>query len=211
MKIAGSFLKIQDSKEKIDKLNNAVDQIHFDIMDGKFTENKTLDIDMIKNNVKDLSKPIDIHLMVLDIKKYVDEVLKFSPTYITFHLEADKEVISNINYIKDKNIKVGLAINPETDFNEIYPYLDKIDLVLIMSVPPGKGGQKFIDISDRVEKLYELREKNNLSYKIEVDGGIDNETIKKIKKADIAVSGSYITNSDDYAEKVNTLRGDEDE
>lgn len=206
MKIAGSFLTIQEEKNKIDKLNEVVDQIHFDIMDGSFTERPTLPLEKIKENLKDIDKPIDIHLMVIDIKRYVNEILKFKPTYITFHIEATDNPKYFINYIKNKNIKVGIAINPETNIDEIYPYLDDIDLVLIMSVHPGKGGQTFIDITDRIEKLYEFRRRNDLSYVIEVDGGINDQTINKIQKADIAVSGSYITSSDNYQEKVHALK-----
>ena len=200
MKIAGSFLKIQDNINKIKELEKRVDQIHFDIMDGIFTENKT--------DIKDINieKDIDIHLMVKNIKSYVDKVLKFNPKYITFHLEATNNIIENINYIKDKNIKVGIAINPDTNIERIYKYLDKIDLVLLMSVPPGKGGQKFIDITDKLNKLYEYRKNNNLSFIIEVDGGINNETIEKVKKADIAVCGSYITDSNDYRGQVKLLK-----
>lgn len=199
MKIAGSFLKVQDDIKKIKELEKYTDQIHFDIMDGIFTENKT--------NIKEINikKDIDIHLMVIDVKKYVDKVLKFNPKYITFHLEIDN-IIENINYIKEKNIKVGLAINPETDIEKIYKYLDKIDLVLLMSVKPGKGGQKFIDITEKLNKIYNYRKENNLSFIIEVDGGINNETIKKVKKADIVVCGSYITDSKDYQEKVKLLK-----
>lgn len=211
MKIAGSFLKIQEDKEKIDKLNEAVDQIHFDVMDGQFTEKATIDLKTISKNVTEITKPIDIHLMVIDIKKYVDEVLKFEPAYITFHIEATGNPQKYIEYIKSKKVHVGLAINPETNFDYIYPYLKDIDLALIMSVHPGKGGQTFIDISDRIEKLCEYRKLNNLKFVIEVDGGINNETIKKIKKADIAVAGSYITDSNNYQNKVKLLRGEKHE
>ena len=200
MKIAGSFLKIQDDINKIKELEKCTDQIHFDIMDGLFTENKT--------KIKDIQikKDIDIHLMVLDIKSYVDKVLKYNPKYITFHLEATDNIIENINYIKEKNIKVGIAINPKTDIEKIYKYLDKIDLVLLMSVKPGKGGQKFIDISNKLNKLYNYRKENNLSFIIEVDGGINNETIKKVEKADIVVCGSYITDSINYENQVKLLK-----
>ncbi len=211
MKIAGSFLKIQEDKEKIDKLNEAVDQIHFDVMDGQFTEKATIDLKTISKNVTEITKPIDIHLMVIDIKKYVDEVLKFEPAYITFHIEATGNPQKYIEYIKSKKVHVGLAIDPETNFDYIYPYLKDIDLALIMSVHPGKGGQTFIDISDRIEKLCEYRKLNNLKFVIEVDGGINNETIKKIKKADIAVAGSYITDSNNYQNKVKLLRGEKHE
>lgn len=201
MKIAGSFLKVQDNKEKIKKLEQSTDQIHFDIMDGIFTQNKTPELESI--NIK---KDIDIHLMVVNIKKYVEKVLKYNPKYITFHAEATDDIKECIKYIKEKNIKVGLAINPETQIETIYKYLNDIDLVLIMSVKPGKGGQKFIDISDKINKLYNYRKEKHLSFLIEVDGGINNKTIKKINNADIAVCGSFITDSNDYNEKVKALK-----
>ena len=201
MKIAGSFLKIKDDIDKIKELERTTDQIHFDIMDGIFTDNKT----SINEKIK-IKKDIDIHLMVSDIKSYVDKVLKYNPKYITFHLEATDNIIENINYIKEKNKKVGLAINPETDIEKIYKYLNKIDLVLLMSVPPGKGGQKFIDISQKLNKVYNYRKENNLSFIIEVDGGINNETIKKVEKADVVVCGSFITDSTNYQKQVKLLK-----
>lgn len=198
VKIAGSFLKIQDDENKILSLDNACDNIHFDIMDGIFTENPTRNVDEMIDIVKKLKKPVDIHLMVKDLKKYIDKVLILKPNYITIHFE-NENFEEMIDYIKSNNIKVGLAINPETDVEKIYPYLDKIDLVLVMSVTPGKGGQKFIDISDKINKL-----KNKIT--IEVDGGINNETITKVKDADIIVTGSYITDSDDYKRQVYKLK-----
>lgn len=202
MIISGSFLKIQDNKKNIDRLNDACDMIHYDIMDGLFTERKTLDN---IENTKDINKPVDVHLMVKDVKKYVDYIYSINPKYITFHLEVSN-TLENIDYIKNKNVKVGLAINPETKVEDIYDYLKTVDLVLLLSVHPGSGGQKFININDKIEKLYNYRNDNNLSFKIEVDGGINDETIKNIKKADIAVVGSYITDSNNYKEKVEYLR-----
>ena len=205
MKITGSFLKIENDRQKIEKLAQATDQIHFDIMDGIFTENKTLEIEKVKENLINI-KDIDIHLMVKDIKNYVDKVLIFKPKFITFHIEAIENPNEFIKYIKEKNIKVGIAINPKTCLDKIYPYLKDIDLVLVMSVQAGKGGQKFIDISSKIEEIYNYREKNKLNYIIEVDGGINNETISKVKKADLIVVGSYITDSNNYKEKVEELR-----
>ena len=187
MKITGSFLKIEDDKEKIKTLAQETDQIHFDIMDGIFTENKTLEIDKVKENLVNLKSDIDIHLMVKNVKEYVDKVLIFNPQVITLHIEASENPNEFINYIKGKKVKVGIAINPKTNLEKIYPYLKSIDLVLIMSVQAGKGGQK-------------------LNYIIEVDGGINNETIKKVKKADLIVVGSYITDSNNYKKQVEELR-----
>lgn len=206
MKISTSILSIKDNlKENVIKLcNTDIDYIHLDVMDGKFVNNETWDINVIKS--LEFTKPLDIHLMVLDVYKYVDMYKVFNPLYLTFHYETLCDIMSLIAYIKKNNIKVGISINPETQVDKIIPYLNLVDLVLVMSVSPGKGGQKFIENSkNKVIELDELRKKNNYNYVIEVDGGINNETIKLINNADIAVVGSYITTSD-YENAIEKLK-----
>jgi len=207
MEIAASFLKIQNDIEKIKELNSLVGRIHYDIMDGIFVKNKTIGFNEMKEINQIITCTKDIHLMVNDVYKYVDIYIKLNPDYIIFHYETNKDIEEKINYIKNQNIKVGIAINPNTNPILLRPYLDKIDLVLIMSVPPGKGGQEFIDISYKVDYFYEIRKENNLNYLIEVDGGINDETIKLINKADIAVVGSFITDSNDYKKQINKIEG----
>ncbi|MBR3363080.1 MAG: ribulose-phosphate 3-epimerase [Bacilli bacterium] len=208
MKIAGSFLKINDNIEKVKELNEACNNIHMDIMDGVFTEKATIPFDEMKEINKVITKPKDIHLMVKDIYKYIDLYKDLKPNYMTFHYEAVNDIENVIDYIKSMNIKVGLAINPNTDVTKITKYLNSLDLVLVMSVFPGKGGQEFIDITDKINYLDEYRKQNNLNYIIEVDGGINDETISFVKNADLIVVGSYITDSDNYFEKVKKLRGE---
>lgn len=208
MKIAASFLDIKEPKtEEVTKLSNLdVDYIHLDVMDGIFVENKTYSFEEFYDIVRYTTKPKDIHLMVSDVKKYIDDYLLLKPEFITFHYEAASEVSSVINYIKSKGIKVGISIKPATDISEIVEYLNYIDLVLIMSVEPGKGGQQFIlDSVKKIEQLYDLRERENYNYVIEVDGGINDETIKLCNKADICVVGSYITKQD-YRDAIEKLR-----
>ncbi len=200
MQIAASYLKIQDEKENIEKLNKYADIMHYDIMDGNFTMNKTLPFEKVCYNTSGVTKDKDIHLMVTDIYKYIDDYSTLKPNNITFHIEIGN-TSDIINYIKNKNIKVGLALNPDTKVEKLVPYLKDIDIVLVMSVVSGAGGQKFIDISSKIDFLYDYRINNNLSYKIEVDGGINDKTIKIIKKADIAVVGSFITSSSNYKEQ----------
>ena len=206
VKIAGSFLKIQDDFDKIKSLDLVCDMVHFDVMDAKFTERATLPISKMKEAVLSLDKPFDVHLMVRNLKKYIDEVAGLNPSYITFHVEATLDVLEIINYIHGKGIKVGIAINPETDIEKLYPYLKLIDLVLVMSVKAGAGGQTFIDITDRLSKVLKYREDNNLSYVIEVDGGINDTTIRFVRDADIVVAGSFITNSENYQSQVYKLK-----
>lgn len=205
MKIAGSFLKIQNNFEKIKKLDEVCDYIHFDVMDGQFTERPTLALSQM-TSLKDLKKPIDVHLMVLDLKKYIDEVLEFKPEIITFHIEACKDVKGIIDYIHANKVKAGVAIDLDTDVNKVLPYLDDIDLVLVMSVKAGAGGQVYTDITDKLNKLYEYRSENGLSYLIEVDGGINDTTIGMLKKADIVVTGSYVTNAENYQSQIYKLK-----
>ena len=206
MKISASFLKIQNDKEKIRKLDLLSDYMHFDIMDGNFVSASTVSYEVMKENTSEILKPKDIHLMVEDIYSYVDTYKELSPEFITFHYEATDDVQSVIDYVKSLGIKPGISINPDTEVKVLNPYLDKIDLVLVMSVFPGKGGQEFINISDKLDYLNRYREINDLNYMIEVDGGINDMTIEKVKKADMAVVGSYITDSDDYESQFERLR-----
>lgn len=206
--ISASFLDIKESKcEEVTKLNNLdIDYLHLDVMDGIFVDNKTYSYEEFKDILKFTTKPKDIHLMVSDVKKYIDEFSKLKPEFITFHYEAVSEVSSVINYIKNLGIKVGMSIKPSTDISEISKYLDYLDLVLVMSVEPGKGGQTFMEESiKKINQLYNLRKKENYNYLIEVDGGINDETIKKCNNADIYVVGSFITKQD-YMEALKKLR-----
>lgn len=208
MKISVSFLSIKnDLKENIEKLDKTtIDYLHLDIMDGKFVNNTTYNIDEIIYLLKNTIKPKDVHLMVSDVLKYIDDFKSINPKYITFHLEAVSNPNKIITYLKENKIKVGLALKPKTKVETILPYLSQIDLVLVMSVEPGYGGQKFIsDIIPKIELLKELKAQNNYNYVIEVDGGINIETIKQIKGADIVVVGSYITDSEDYQKQIDNL------
>ena len=208
MKIAASFLDIKEPKiDELNKLDSLdIDYIHLDVMDGIFVENKTYTYEEFYDITRFTTKPKDVHLMVSDVKKNIDEFSKMNPKFITFHYEAVSEVSSVINYIKELGIGVGISIKPSTEVSEIVEYLEYLDLILIMSVEPGKGGQTFIEESvKKIEQLYNLREENNFDYQIEVDGGINDETIKKCNKADICVVGSYITKQD-YEEALRKLR-----
>lgn len=208
MKLSASILNIKEPKrEEIEKLSKLdIDYIHVDVMDGIFVENTTYSYEEFKEILSLSSKPKDVHLMVSDVKKNIDLFANLNPEFITFHYEAISEVGSVINYLKSKNIKVGLSIKPGTDVSEIIEYLPYVDLVLVMSVEPGKGGQEFIENSaNKINDLYKIRETQGYSYLIEVDGGINPDTIKKCDRVDIAVAGNYIT-SRDYNEAIENLK-----
>lgn len=196
MKISASFLTI-DNIDNVNKLVDCdIDYLHLDIMDGIFVNNKNEVINITNK------KPLDVHLMVNDVYKYIDIYKNLNPLFITFHYEAVTDVLEVVNYIKKFNIKVGLSIKPSTKVEEIIPYLPYLDLVLVMSVEPGQGGQSFImDTVDKIKKLKELKG----NYLIEVDGGINDNTINLVSDADIIVVGSYIT-SGDYEERIRNLK-----
>jgi len=203
--ILGIKEKIRKNIKKLDKLN--ADYFHIDIMDGIFVENTTWKYKEISKILKHTKTRKDVHLMVKDVRKYIDEFIKLKPEIITFHFEAIKNHLEMIDYIKKNKIKAGISIKPNTKVEEINNLLQYVDLVLVMSVEPGKGGQKFIENStNKINELYDIKNKNNYNYLIEVDGGINNETKEKVSNADILVVGSYITNND-YEEKINEFKG----
>ena len=206
MEVSVSFLKTRlTPQETISELNwTSCDYLHIDVMDGVFVDNETMHIDEITLLLRENIKPLDVHLMCSDLKKYIPLYADLMPKYITFHLEAVDNVDEIINYIHSYGIKCGISIKPETSVDELLPYLDNIDLVLVMSVNPGLGGQTFM--MESIDKINKLRKLNKGNFKISVDGGINNETIKYVD-VDIAVSGSYVCMSNDFEGAIRNLRG----
>ena len=190
--VSGSFLSNNDKFYEINRLNNSnVDYIHFDVMDGKFVSNKNITVSELPKLIDNAKKKIDIHFMANNPDKYIEKICYYNIEYITIHYEI-KNLEDYIDKIKNYGFKVGIAIKPETDIEKIYYLLDKINLVLIMSVEPGKSGQKFIDVSDKINKLKQDIINRNLNVKISVDGGINEEVLTYVKEADILVSSSFI-------------------
>lgn len=190
------------------------DFFHIDVMDGKFVEQDTTEV-MHKycNHIKQISNlPLDVHLMVKDIKPYIDSFIPYNPNIITFHLEACKdkeETLSFINYIKENNMKVGLSIKPNTKVEEILEFLPYIHLILIMTVEPGYGGQELIpETIDKVRQIKEYVVEKNIDIDIEVDGGINlkNKDILKDAGVNIIVAGSSIINSKDFKETIKSMK-----
>ena len=195
--IASELKKIND---------NNIDLIHIDIMDGKFVKNKTEKLFNL-NKISSLTNlKYDIHLMVEEPLDKIDNYIKYKPEIITIHIEKNSNLIDCITKIKNHNINVGVAINPDTDISELYDILKLIDLVLIMSVHPGKGGQKFIkETIDKVRGINNKKSKNN--FIISVDGGVNNTNSKDLIKsgADILVSGSYLVKSENLNKSIKSL------
>ncbi len=191
--ILSNSIKPQDIVKKLN--DSSADYIHLDIMDGKFVENKTWTISEVKKIISYSNIPLDVHLMVNNPLKYIDEYALLNTEYIIFHYEAVKNIKEVIDYIKNYGLKVGISICPDTDVKVLFPYLKDIDEVLIMSVYPGKSGQTFIENS--VNKIKELKEEilnQNVKTIISVDGGINSETGLLCKEAgvDMLVSASFI-------------------
>lgn len=206
MKLSVSLLNAEDKNKTTKKINNTeIDYFHIDVMDGKFVSQLSFSLKEIQEISKISRKPLDIHLMVEDPSLIIEDLKELSNiNNITIHIEIDKDINKMLSKIKECGVKRGLAIKPNTDINLLKPYLDNIDIILIMTVEPGYGGQPFIEASvERIKKIKELIEDYNIL--LEVDGGINDKTIKKISLSDIAVVGSYITTSDNMEERINNL------
>ena len=204
MEVSTSFLSNKDYKKTILELNETnTDYIHFDVMDGKFVDNKNLSVKELTTYLDLSTKKNDIHFMVNDPLKYIEKIYLYNIDYVTVHYEI-KNLDKVVDKIKEYGLKVGISLKPSTDVKEVYKYLDRINMVLIMSVEPGKSGQTFIEGSiDKVNELKEEIIKRNLTTKIEIDGGINDSNIDRLSNVDIVVSASYILN--DYS-NINKIK-----
>ena len=212
VKIAPSLLSANFAclKQEIDKIE-AAEWIHYDVMDGHFVPNISFGYSILKDISKVTDKYLDVHLMISDPFKYVDNFIASNASLIVFHYEAveENEIDKLIKHIKNNNVDVGIAIKPDTCQDVVKPFLSQLDLVLVMSVEPGFGGQTFNHSAiEKISKLAKLREENNYHYLIEVDGGINESTAKLCRQAgvDVLVAGSYVFNSDDYTKAIESLK-----
>ena len=205
IKIATSILNSEDKIESIKKLNNTnTDYIHIDVMDNEFVPNYSLPVSVVNELSKYTNIPFDIHLMVNNPEDFIKNLTAKNTICITIHIEINKDLHNLIKLIKSYNYQVGLAIKPNTNINTLDEYINEIDKVIVMSVEPGFGGQKYIENS--TNRCIEIKEKRK-DIILEIDGGINNDTINKVKDiVDIAVVGSYITNNTDYQKAINDLK-----
>ena len=208
MKISVSYLgtkKITDTLRELDKTD--VDYIHVDVMDGKYVKNKTMNFSDLKEIGYYTKKRLDIHFMVNKPLKYIDDYASLNASYMSFHLDTKNSIEEIIKRTKMYGIKVGLVLNPDDNVELVFPYLEQIDLVLIMTVIPGLPGQKLIE--DVIPKIYELKKeikRQKLDVLVSVDGGINLDTKELVKGVDIIVSGSCVTKSDNYQKIITKLR-----
>ena len=204
--LGGSFANMQDTIKLIDQ--SKAEYIHFDVMDGDFVPNLTFGPQFISNVRQYSKKTFDVHLMINRVGKFLDDYIKAGSDIITFHLEIEENINELISKIKINNIKCGIAIKPATPWEDLKPYLDDIDQIIIMTVEPGFGGQKFMD--DQLLKINQLRKyisDNKLHVDLEVDGGVNYETGKKCVAAgaNILVAGSFLFNQENLTQASNQL------
>lgn len=203
MKISPSILSC-DYGKMADELVNmeqcGADYMHIDVMDGHFVPNITLGAPVVKCIRKSTSVPFDVHLMISEPLKYIDDFCDAGADIISFHVESDSPISETIDKILSRGVKASLTVKPKTPVDEVFPYLDRLSMVLIMTVEPGFGGQKFMsDMMPKVKALREEIERRGLDIEIEVDGGINETTIIEAAKAgaDVFVSGNAIFSSSD--------------
>ena len=214
IKISPSILSADFSQlsSEIKRLEEGgADLIHVDVMDGHFVPNLTVGPPVIKALRKYSTLPFDVHLMISPVHKYIKDYAEAGADIITIHPETTDNLNSSVNLIKKLNKKIGLSLNPDTPIDVIKKFLPSIDLVLIMSVYPGFGGQKFIpEVIDKIKELKNIKEKQNIKFDIEVDGGIDFDNAKLVVEAgaNILVSGTTIfkNNNGDIKKNIETLK-----
>ena len=214
IKISPSILSCDFSKigEEVKALEKAgADYIHVDVMDGHFVPNLTIGPPVIDNLRKYTKLPFDVHLMISPVHKYIKDYAEAGADIITIHPEATENLLESINFIKKFNKKVGVSLNPNSKIKLVLDHLDKINLILVMSVFPGFGGQKFMpEVLKKIEELNKIRNEKKLDYDIEVDGGINFSNSKLVKEAgaNILVSGTTIFNENngDLKKNIETLK-----
>ena len=207
--LSADFSKLGDDIKRLEE--NGADMIHVDVMDGHFVPNLTIGPTVIKSLRKYTSLPFDVHLMIDPVHKYIKDYSDAGADIITFHPEATENISETINLIKSLNKKVGISLNPNTEIKAAEEYLDKVYLILIMSVYPGFGGQKFItEVVQKIKDLDKIRNERKLNFKIEIDGGINFETSKIAIEAgvDILVSGTTVfkENNGDLKKNIKILK-----
>lgn len=205
--LSADFANLERDIKEVEQYN--VDYIHIDAMDGRFVPNLTLGPNVVSAIRKITTLPLDCHLMIEQPERYINEFAKAGADIITIHVESTAHLHRALQQIKEAGVKAGVVINPATPVSAIEPVLADVDMVLVMTVNPGFGGQTFIESTlKKIKQLDQLRRENNYQYLIEVDGGINAKTAQQCKEVgvDIVVAGSYIYNADNIKEAITSLQ-----
>ncbi len=205
--LSADLLKLKDQIESVEK--NEAELIHLDIMDGHFVPNITFGPVIVSTLQRITDLPLDVHLMIMNADNYIPQFARAGADYITVHQEAGPHLHRSIQLIKEQGVKAGVALNPATDLSTIEPMLPDLDLVLLMTVNPGFGGQTFITlVLDKISKLSELKKKNSYNLEIEVDGGISMDTVPDVVRAgaEVLVAGNAIFGNEDPGKACRQLK-----
>ncbi len=207
--LSGDFANMGESVKKACEWG--ADLIHVDVMDGVYVPNITFGMPMVSAIKPYSSVPLDVHLMITEPEKYVGSFVDSGADIVTFHPEASKDVKKGLDIIKSKGAKCGLVLNPDKPLDLVYPYLAEIDMVLLMSVFPGFGGQKFIEsVLDKAKVLKEYIDKNNLNVDIEIDGGVSSKNAEQVRNSgvNILVAGSAVFKSENPTKEILLIKGE---
>lgn len=205
--LSADLLKLKDQIKSVE--TNEAELIHLDIMDGHFVPNITFGSVIVSTLQRITDLPLDVHLMIMNADNYIPQFARAGADYITVHQEAGPHLHRSIQLIKEQGVKAGVALNPATDLSTIEPMLPDLDLVLLMTVNPGFGGQTFITlVLDKISKLSELKKKNSYNLEIEVDGGINMDTVPDVVRAgaEVLVAGNAIFGNEDPGKACRQLK-----
>lgn len=203
--LSADFLNLGNEIHALEE--GGADGIHLDVMDGHFVPNLTIGPTIVKQIRNATNLPLEVHLMIINPADFIDRFIEAGADAVSFHIELSIPIVPLLRKIKQKGAKAGVAINPETPIEEIYPILDYVDYVIVMTVHPGFGGQQYIDeCTTKIRQLYKIRQ--DRKFEIAVDGGINYQTGKKAREAgaDILISGDFIFRNSDYKKCIEGLR-----
>ena len=204
--LSADLLNLESEIKKLEKCG--VDMLHFDVMDGVFVNNITYGIPVLAQVLKATDMVLDVHLMITDPLKYIKEFAIAGADIITFHIESESNIMETIKAIQQTDARRAIALKPNTPAESVFPYMEYLDMVLVMTVEPGFGGQKFMDMTEKIRKIRKYADEKGFDIDIQVDGGINGETAPLVKEAgaNILVSGSYLFKAENMEDTVRKLK-----